>query len=82
VFVAPADGATVNQAQIVVSGMAAPGSIVTRDIPLSFDDHTTADSAGNWSFNVQLNPGMNVLVFRIADDRSTEKSLTIYYVPA
>jgi hypothetical protein len=64
---------------IVVRGLAEPGSVITRDVPLWFDEHVVADSAGRWSFVLQLNAGQNTFTFRIADDRATERLLTVYY---
>ncbi len=59
-------------------GLAMPGTTITRDIPLWFDEHTVADWAGNWSFPVQLNIGDNVFRFRVGDDASTAQTLTIH----
>jgi hypothetical protein len=53
---------------------------VTRDVPLWFDEHVVADSTGRWSFVLQLNPGVNTFMFRIGDDRATERSLMVNYV--
>lgn len=77
----PADGAVTNTSVIFVRGIAPPGATVTRDIPLWFDDHTIADAGGRWSFAVQLGAGANLLTFRIGDDASTTKTLTVYYEP-
>jgi hypothetical protein len=81
VITEPADGAVTNSSVIFVRGTAAPGATVTRDIPLWFDDHTIADASGHWSFAVQLGAGTNLLTFRIGDDASTAKTLTVYYAP-
>ena len=62
--------------------MAAPHATITRDVPLWFDEHTEADSSGHWSFVEQLSPGRNEFTFRVADDRSTEHTLVVYYTPA
>ena len=75
----PVDGATVDEHLVVVRGLARPGSVITRDIPFWFDDHTTADSAGRWSFAVSLTEGENVLTFRMGDDMSTARQLTLTY---
>jgi hypothetical protein len=64
-----------------VRGLAPPGSVVTRDIPMWFDDHDVADEDGRWSFTVQLAVGENVLKFRVGDDVSSERTLTITYKP-
>ena len=38
-------------------------------------------AAGRWSFAVTLNQGENVLSFRVGDDLSTARTLTLYYQP-
>ena len=80
-ILSPRDGATVSTNPIVIRGRAAPGSTITHDIPLGFDEHTIADALGRWSFNETLAQGENKFVFRIGDDRSTEVTLTITYSP-
>ena len=80
VIVDPADGSTTTESVIVVRGLAAPGSVITRDIPLWFDEHVTADSTGRWSFVLQLGAGQNTFKFRIADDLATERTLTVNFV--
>jgi hypothetical protein len=77
----PTDGATVADRIVLVRGLAQPGSTVTRDVPMWFDEHVVADSAGRWSFAVSLNEGENVLTFRVGDDTSTERTMTVYYQP-
>jgi hypothetical protein len=81
VITSPRDGATVRSSPIVIKGKAPPGSTITHDIPLGFDEHTIADAQGRWSFSETLAPGDNKFVFRIGDDRSTEATLTITYSP-
>jgi len=78
VIVEPMDGRATTERAIVVRGLAAPGTRVTRDVPLWFDEHTIADGAGNWSFALPLNIGENVFAFRVGDDVSTTQTLTIY----
>jgi outer membrane biosynthesis protein TonB len=75
---APKDGATVNDGVVVIKGKAAPGATITRDVPLWFDEHTVADEKGRWSFEEALNVGENSFTFRVADDRSTEVTLTVF----
>ncbi len=60
-------------------GVAPPGATITRDIPLWFDDHTTARPDGIWMLSVPLAQGENELAFRIGDDRSTEIRLFVTY---
>jgi hypothetical protein len=79
-IVEPVEGSSVSDPIIVVRGLAAPNSVITRDIPLWFDEHVVADSLGRWSFVLQLNPGQNTFMFRVGDDLATERSLTVYYV--
>jgi len=81
VITSPRDGATVSSSPVVIKGKAPPGSTITHDIPLGFDEHTTADAQGRWSFSESLAPGENKFVFRIGDDRSTEVTLTITFSP-
>src|SRR5207248_874672 len=73
----PAEGTTIRASDVQVRGLARPGVTVTRDIPLWPDDHAVADGSGRWSMKVGLNPGLNVLRFRIGDDRTTEIRLRI-----
>ncbi len=77
----PSDGQVVAEGSITVFGLAPPGATITRDIPMWFDDHTTAQVDGTWSMPAQLGQGSNTLRFRIGDDRSTEQVITIVYQP-
>ena len=63
---------------VAVHGLAAPGTTITRDIPLWFDEHTIADSFGRWSFTLQLNIGDNSFTFRIGDDLTTAQTLLVH----
>jgi hypothetical protein len=54
---------------------------VTRDIPFWFDEHARADAAGRWSFTVELVPGDNKLTFRVSDDVTTSRTLTVRFEP-
>jgi hypothetical protein len=76
----PAEGLQTTDRVVVVRGLAAPGAVITRDVPLWFDEHIVADTAGRWSFVLQLNPGQNTFIFRVGDDRATETPVTVYYV--
>ena len=78
-IVEPVDGETVFERAILVRGLARPGSTITRDIPMWFDEHTTADAIGHWTFAIVLNEGENVLTFRVGDDTSTEVTLVVNY---
>ena len=78
----PIDGAEVDEKGVIVRGLAPPGATITRDIRFWFDDHTVANSRGRWSFVVVLDPGENVLVFRIGDDVTTVRSVTVYFRPS
>ena len=63
------------------SGSAPPGLTITRDVSFGLDQHTTVDGTGHWAIGVRLEEGDNTLVFRIGDDRSTEKRLRVRFVP-
>jgi hypothetical protein len=80
VIIDPEDGLTTKDTLIVVYGLAAPGSTITRDIPLWFDEHTVADASGLWSFTLPLNIGENAFTFRVGDDVSTAQTLTVHCV--
>ena len=63
----------------MVSGLTQPGATVTRIKPFWFDDHVTADEAGEWTLEVELNVGWNAIDFRVANDPSTQVTLNLYY---
>lgn len=63
-------------------GTGPPGATVTRDIPLWFDDHVTVRADGTWQMRVSLGLGENVFRFRVGDDRSTERVITVTYEAA
>jgi len=77
----PPDGQTIVTKDVTVIGIAPPGLTVTRDVSLGLDQHATADGTGHWAINVGLQEGQNDLVFRIGDDRSTEKRLRVIFTP-
>jgi hypothetical protein len=77
----PQDGQVVATKDVTVIGLAPPGLTVTRDISFGLDQHATADGTGHWAINVGLQEGQNDLVFRIGDDRSTEKRLRVTFTP-
>jgi hypothetical protein len=77
----PSDGQAVATKEVNVIGLAPPGLTVTRDVSFGLDQHGTADGTGHWAINVGLDEGQNDLVFRIGDDRSTEKRLRVIYTP-
>ncbi len=77
----PHDGEVLRDADINVIGRAPPGSTVTRDIPMWFDDHTLTRDDGIWMMPLHLGQGPNELRFRIGDDRSTEQVITVTYQP-
>lgn len=64
---------------MIVRGLASPGATITRDIPFWFDEHTTADAGGRWSFTVELVAGENKLTFRIGDQPATAQTVTVRY---
>jgi hypothetical protein len=77
----PSDGQAVATKDVTVIGLAPPGLTVTRDVSFGLDQHATADGTGHWAIGVGLDEGQNDLVFRIGDDRSTEKRLRVIYKP-
>lgn len=77
----PSDGQAVATKEVTVIGLAPPGLTVTRDVSFGLDQHAAADGTGHWAINVGLDEGQNDLVFRIGDDRSTEKRLRVIYKP-
>lgn len=77
----PLDGQAVATKDVTVIGLGPPGLTVTRDVSFGLDQHGTADGTGHWAISVGLDEGENNLVFRIGDDRSTEKRLRVIYTP-
>lgn len=77
----PQDGQAMATKEVTVIGLAPPGLTVTRDVSFGLDQHATADGTGLWAINVGLQEGQNDLVFRIGDDRSTEKRLRVTFTP-
>jgi hypothetical protein len=77
----PQDGQVIATKEVTVIGLAPPGLTVTRDVSFGLDQHATADGTGHWAINVGLQEGQNDLVFRIGDDRSTEKRLRVIFTP-
>jgi hypothetical protein len=77
----PQDGQVVATKDVTVIGLAPPGLTVTRDISFGLDQHATADGTGHWAIVVGLQEGQNDLVFRLGDDRSTEKRLRVIFTP-
>jgi hypothetical protein len=80
-FQSPTDRQAVATKDITVIGMGPPGLTVTRDVSFGLDQHATIDGTGHWAMSVGLGNGDNQLVFRIGDDRSTEKRLHVTYQP-
>lgn len=78
-IVDPPPDATLNNSSVIISGLAPPGAVITHDVPGWFDEHTVADREGHWAFAESLRDGKNTFTFRIADDRTTEVRLTVYY---
>jgi hypothetical protein len=77
----PVDRQVVATKDVTVIGIAPPGLSITRDVSLGLDQHATVDGTGHWAMSVGLQEGENELVFRIGDDRSTEKKIRVTYTP-
>jgi hypothetical protein len=77
----PVDGDVLSDQDINIIGTAPPGSTITHDVPMWFDDHTVTRADGIWMLPMHLGDGTNLLRFRIGDDRSTEQVITVYYRP-
>ncbi len=77
----PQDGQSVATGEVTVIGLAPPGLTITRDISFGLDQHAASDATGHWAINVKLDQGVNTLVFRIGDDRSTETRLRVTFAP-
>jgi hypothetical protein len=77
----PSDGDRTSGTVVLVRGHAPPGTTITRDVPLWFDEHTVADADGHWSMEVSLGVGDNELRFRLGDDRSTDVVITVVSDP-
>ena len=73
----PSDGVTTDENSVVISGVGPPNATITHDVPMWFDEHTVADPNGRWSFIEPLNVGENTFLFRVADDTSTQVTLTV-----
>jgi hypothetical protein len=68
----PADGATVNSNAVTVKGQTAQGATVVIN-----DQIETADTNGNFSFNVSLVPGPNVIDVTAQDDNGNDNEVLI-----
>jgi hypothetical protein len=77
----PRDGEVIATGEVTVIGLAPPGLSITRDVSFGLDQHTTVDGTGHWAIGVRLDQGLNTLVFRIGDDRSTEQRIRVTYTP-
>lgn len=76
VITSPEDATTVSERVVVVTGVAPDGADVVREVSLGRDEHTTA-SGGRWSMSVGLDPGDNLLTFRLGDDATTSTTLLL-----
>ena len=77
----PERGSTVAGSPIAVGGTVPAGARVVHDIPSGLDEVVVAGSDGRWQFLVDLEKGVNDLVFRIGDDESTEVHFALTYQP-
>ena len=78
----PQDGTVVATKDVTVFGIAPPGLTITRDVSFGLDQHATVDGTAHWAMSVELKEGQNDLVFRIGDDRSTERRLRVVFTAA
>ena len=79
-ILSPADGSVVGAREVTVIGTAPPGLRITHDISFGLDRHATADGTGHWAIQADLSEGENQLNFRIGDDRSTMKTIRVFYL--
>lgn len=76
----PGDGKVSETKTITVAGTAPDGAEVVRDRSFAPDDRVRA-TVGKWSMTVDLDEGENELTFRIGDDESTARKITVIYRP-
>lgn len=74
-------GESVDTARITVRGTAPAGAVIVRDVSLGADERALADTSGAWEMTLELDEGVNSFVFRIGDDRDTERELNLAYEP-
>ena len=74
----PENGATVHTNHVRVLGETEPGAVVTYG-----DRRTEVDDHGLWWIVVRLEPGKNILVFKVTDSsgNSTQARTSVYYEP-
>ncbi len=78
---APQDGSSTVGETVTVRGTAPANSEVIHYVIFAPVARTVADASGNWSFEIELNEGPNLLLFRLGDDESTAKRLRITKTP-
>jgi hypothetical protein len=78
----PVDGSVVSTPSVQVRGSAPPGAEIVQDISFAPDRRTGADAGGRWTLTVDLEPGVNDLVFRLGSDNSTAVALRVIYIAA
>jgi hypothetical protein len=54
---------------------------VVRDISNALDQRATAKADGTWSLRVTLKRGINMLKFRLGDDKATVRTLHVLMAP-
>jgi hypothetical protein len=77
VVLEPADGSEVDADEIVVSGLAPPGSTVVRDFGFFETQSAEAGPDGAWLMRIRLDPGDNSLTFRVGDDALTSRTIHV-----
>jgi N-acetylneuraminic acid mutarotase len=77
----PRDGAVVDTARLQVRGTAPVGAEIVLTRRSAPDIRATAEGDGEWFMTIQLDSGVNELVFTIGSDPETEVRLRITYEP-
>ena len=78
---APQDGSSTVGDTVTVRGTAPANAEVIHYLIFAPVARTVADASGNWSFEIELNEGPNLLLFRLGDDESTAKRLRVTKTP-
>ena len=77
VVLEPQDGVEVDAEEVVVSGLAPPGSTVVREFGFFETQSAEVGPDGSWRMRVRLDPGDNSLTFRVGDDPVTSRTIHV-----